>query len=87
MENLRQVIAQARGRIEILPGGMVPRNAARLVREIGCDQVHIASYVRRADPSARGNAEIYFGAALYPPEDSYEVIDRSFVSAVRGVTS
>jgi copper homeostasis protein len=87
VENLRRVISQARGRIEILPGGMAPRNAARLVKETGCDQVHIASYVRRADPSARGNPEIYFGAALYPPEDSYEVIDRTFVTAVRAVTT
>ncbi len=87
IETLRLVIAQAGGRIEILPGGMVPRNAARLVREIGCDQVHIASYLRRTDPSARGNPEVYFGSALYPSEDSYEVIDRSFVSAVRGAMS
>ena len=87
VETLRQVISRARGRIEILPGGMVPRNAARLVREIGCDQVHVASHVRRTDPSARGNPEIYFGAALYPPEDTYGLIDRSFVSAVRSVTA
>ena len=87
IETLRLIIAQARGRIEILPGGMVPRNAARLTRETGCDQIHIASYVRRTDPSARGNPKVYFGSALYPSEDSYEVIDRSFVAAVRGVTA
>lgn len=85
-ETVRRVIAQARGRIEILPGGMVPRNVTRLVREIGCSQVHIASFVRRFNPSAHGNAEIYFGAALFPPEDSYEVIDRSFVQSVRDAT-
>jgi hypothetical protein len=65
---------------------MVPRNVTRLVREIGCDQIHIASFVRRNDPSARGNAEIFFGAALYPPEDSYDVIDRSFVQSVHGAS-
>ena len=81
-ETVREAISQARGRIEILPGGMVPRNAARLIREIGCDQVHIASFVRRTDTSARGNAEISFGAALYPPEDSYDLIDRGFVRSV-----
>jgi copper homeostasis protein len=86
VDALRRLIARARGRIEVLPGGMVPRNASRLVKEIGCDQIHIASWLRRTDPSARGNPEVYFGSALYPPEDSYEVIDRSFVSAVRGVT-
>jgi copper homeostasis protein len=85
-ETVRRAMTQARGRIEILPGGMVPRNAARLIREIGCDQVHIASFTRRSDPSARGNAEIFFGAALYPPEDSYDVIDRGFVRSVRDVS-
>jgi copper homeostasis protein len=86
VETLHRLIARARGRIEILPGGMVPRNAARLVQEIGCNQIHVASWLRRTDPSARGNPEVYFGSALYPPEDSYEVIDRAFVSAVRGAT-
>ena len=80
---VRRTISQASGRIEILPGGMVPRNVTRLAAEIGCDQVHIASFLRRSDPSARGNAEIYFGAALYPPEDSYDVIDRGFVQSMR----
>jgi copper homeostasis protein len=85
-EMVRRLISLARGRIEILPGGMVPRNVTRLVREIGCDQIHVASFVRRIDPSARGNAEIFFGAALYPPEDSYDVIDRNFVQAVHGAS-
>ncbi|HUX20223.1 MAG TPA: copper homeostasis protein CutC [Spirochaetia bacterium] len=83
VETLRQIIHQADGRIEILPGGMVARNANRLAQEIGCDQIHISSFVRRSDPSARGNPEIYFGQALYPSEDSYEVVDRSFVRAVK----
>lgn len=86
VETLRKVIRQADGRIEILPGGMVPRNAGRLVQEIGCDQIHIASFVRRVDPSSRGNPEVYFGQALYPSEDSYEVTDRSFVEAVKKST-
>jgi len=83
---VRKTIERARGRIEILPGGMTPRTAPRLIGEIGCDQVHIASFTRRADPSARGNPEVFFGAALYPPEDSYEITDRGFVSAVRAAT-
>jgi copper homeostasis protein len=83
VQALRETIARAAGRIEILPGGMSPRNAARLAREIGCGQVHIASFVQRSDPSARGNPEIHFGGALYPAEDGYELIDRSYVSAVR----
>jgi copper homeostasis protein len=80
---IKNLIRTTRDRIEILPGGMSPRNAARLIRHIGCNQVHIASFLRRADSSARGNPEVYFGSALYPPEDSYEITDRSFVAGVR----
>jgi copper homeostasis protein len=83
---VKEMIERARGRIEILPGGMSPRTAPRLIPRIGCDQIHIASFTRRLDPSARGNPEIFFGAALYPPEDSYELIDRSFVAAVQKAT-
>jgi len=52
----------------------------------GCTQIHIAAFTRREDFSARGNPEISFGSALYPPEDSYELIDRSFVAGVRAAT-
>jgi copper homeostasis protein len=65
---------------------MVPRNVARLVAEIGCDQIHVAAHIRRSDPSSRENAEIFFGAALYPPEGSYDVIDRGFVQSVHRVS-
>ena len=80
---VKGLIERARGRIEILPGGMTPRNAPRLIAQIGCAQIHVASFARRVDPSSRGNPEVYFGSALYPPEDSYELTDRSFVSGVR----
>jgi copper homeostasis protein len=80
---VKKVLEQARDRIEILPGGMSPRSASRLVRHIGCGQIHVAAFTRRTDNSSRGNPEVYFGSALYPPEDSYELADRSFVAGVR----
>jgi len=80
---VKRLIERSRGRIEILPGGMSPRSAPRLIRQIGCTQVHVAAFTRRTDPSSRGNPEVYFGSALYPPEDSYELADRSFVAGVR----
>jgi copper homeostasis protein len=83
---VKTLMERARGRIEILPGGMSARTAPALIPLLGCDQIHIAGFTRRTDPSSRGNAEIYFGAALYPPEDSYELIDRSFVAGVRAAT-
>ena len=83
---VKRLLERARDRIQILPGGMSPRNAARLVPRIGCSQIHIASFTRRTDPSSRGNPEVYFGSALYPPEDGYELTDRSFVAGVREAT-
>jgi copper homeostasis protein len=80
---VKKLLERARDRIEILPGGMSPRNALRLVQHIGCTQVHVAAFARRMDPSSRGNPEVYFGSALYPPEDSYELTDRSFIAGVR----
>ena len=84
---VKAFLEKARGRIEILPGGMTLRNARRLISHIGCTQIHVASFARRTDTSARGNPEVYFGSALYPPEDSYELADRAFVAGVRAQAS
>ncbi len=84
---VKGLLERAGGRIEILPGGMSPRNAPRLIAHIGCSQIHIASFTRRTDPSSRGNPEVCFGSALYPPEDSYELADRSFVAGVHEAVS
>jgi copper homeostasis protein len=84
---VKMLLERARDRIEILPGGMSPRNAMRLVQYIGCAQIHVAAFTRRTDPSSRGNPEVFFGSALYPPEDSYELTDRSFVAGVREAVS
>jgi copper homeostasis protein len=47
---LRELIAQAGGRIEILAGGGVRAgNVAQLVRDSGVDQVHLGPFVRRRD--------------------------------------
>ena len=38
---LRQLVAMAKGRIQILPaGGIGPNNAIRILQETGCDQLH-----------------------------------------------
>ena len=35
---VKDLMVRARGRIEILPGGMSPRNASWLIKQIGCTQ-------------------------------------------------
>ena len=42
-EQIRRLVVQAKGRIEILPGGgITPANVAQLVRETGVREVHFS---------------------------------------------
>ncbi|UTC61962.1 copper homeostasis protein CutC [Treponema sp. OMZ 787] len=71
---IAEMVKRAKGRIEILPGGgITEKNAAKLIKLIGVDQIHFAALKRRVEPSTKANPSIYYGGALYPPEDSIEV--------------
>jgi len=84
-QTIREMIARADGRIQILPGGGVrPANIAQVVETLGCSQVHASAGSRHTDTSCLGNPEIHFGGALYPPEDQYSVTDPA---KVRGLLS
>ena len=74
----------AQGAIEILPGGGITlRNLDKVVEATGCEQIHVAAFRQLRDPSTAGNPEIFFGGALYPPEDRYDVIDGDAIARVR----
>lgn len=73
---IREMIAHAQGHIEILPGGGIrPANIAEVVEKTGCTQVHASANRRCTDTSCRGNQDIHFGGALYPPEDFFSMTD------------
>ncbi|MEG2769937.1 MAG: copper homeostasis protein CutC, partial [Oscillospiraceae bacterium] len=73
----------ANGRIEILPGaGFTPDNAKDILNATGCDQMHIALPKVCTDTSTANNSEIYFGGALYPPEDKFMMTDKDKVAAL-----
>ena len=81
---IREMVEFAEGRIQILPGaGVNGKNIDRILRETGCDQIHVARFTQRLDPSTANNRDIFYGGALYPPEDRYDVIDGSFVAEMR----
>jgi copper homeostasis protein len=83
-DTVREMIAYAAGRIEILPGaGVTVKNAAALAKITGCTQVHIAKSTIYRDTSTLNNRNIYYGGALYPPEDQYSIVDSGFVREVR----
>lgn len=77
-DTLAHMVKYARGRIEILPGGGIrPRNAAQVLAQTGCTQLHASLSSQRADPSASGNPAIHFGAPLFPPEHLYTRLNQA----------
>lgn len=85
LETIRDMIAFAGDAIEILPGaGITLENVSRVVEITGARQVHLARHKSMPDPSVNNNRSIYFGGALYPPEDRYDVTDGSYIAAVCG---
>lgn len=80
---VREMIAHAAGRIQILPGaGITAKNMDRIIAETGCDQIHLAAHKVQYDTSVQNNRAIYYGGALYPPEDRFNVIDRDYIGGM-----
>ena len=85
LDTIREMIEYADGAIEILPGaGITLENVQKVVDATRCTQVHLARHKTLPDPSVNNNRSIYYGGALYPPEDRFDVTDRDYVAAVRG---
>ena len=83
---IREMVAYADGRIEILPGGGIRlRNVERVIRETGCNQVHMSAGQTAVDSSAINNRNIHFGGCLYPPEDVYRTTNPNTVADVVSV--
>ena len=83
---IREMVAYADGRIEILPGGGIRlRNVERVIRETGCNQVHMSARQTCTDSSAMNNRNIHFGGCLYPPEDVYRTTNPDTVASVAAV--
>ena len=83
LETIAQMIEFVDGAIEILPGaGITLENVKRVVEITGCNQVHLAKHCIKKDQSTANNQSIFFGGALYPPEDIYEVTDGAYVRSI-----
>lgn len=84
LDTIREMIEYVQGAIEILPGaGITLENVGKVVAATGCTQVHLARHKTLPDPSVNNNRSIYYGGALYPPEDRFDVTDGDYVAAVR----
>lgn len=83
LDTIAEMIRFVDGAIEILPGaGVTLKNVRRVAQVTGCTQVHLARHRRLPDLSTSGNPEIFFGGALYPAEDSFEMTDRPYIASV-----
>ena len=84
LDTIAEMIRFAGDAIEILPGaGITLRNVDRVVAETGCTQVHLACHKAYPETSVANNRSIYYGGALYPPEDRFEITDGDCVAAIR----
>lgn len=82
-DTVREMIAYARGRIQILPGaGITLKNAARIVKETGADQIHVAAHRTMFDRSVKNNRAIFYGGCLYPPEDRFLMTDCEAIRSI-----
>ncbi len=80
---IAEMVRHAKGRIEILPGGgITAKNADKLVKATGVTQIHFAALKALPEPSTALNPSIYYGGALYPPEDRFETADETAMTAV-----
>lgn len=81
---IREMMDFARGAIQILPGaGVNLKNVDAILERTGCDQIHVARFRQALDPSTANNRDIFYGGALYPPEDRYDVIDGDYIGELR----
>jgi len=86
IELIRKLIVCAREKIEILPGGGIrPHNVKTIVEQTGANQIHLSAFESRIDRSVQNRPNITFGGALRPPEDRYDIIDRSVIQSVSGL--
>lgn len=84
LDTIAEMIRFAGNAIEILPGaGITLKNARRVVEATGCKQIHLARHRTLPDTSVQNNRSIYYGGALYPPEDRFDITDTEYVAAVR----
>ena len=78
---IKDMVQHAGGRIEILAGcGFNTQNIREITEKTGVDQLHLSAFKTYNDTSAHSNQAIFFGGALYPPEDSYKITDSLMIN-------
>lgn len=85
---IRQLVVQAAGRIEILPGaGVRADHVVELVRHTGVGQVHTSASGAQIDPSTQANPGLRFGGAVAEHGESHRTVEAAQIAALRDVLS
>jgi len=80
---IARLVEHAGDRVQIMPGGGIkPHHVEQVIATTGCRHIHVAVWRSQADESTRRRPEVFFGGALYPPEDRYDVTDRAAVAGM-----
>jgi copper homeostasis protein len=81
---IRQLVARAAGRIEILPGsGVRAGQAAALVQHTGVTQIHASASLAELDRSTHANPTLSFGGTPASEGERHRVVDAAQVAALR----
>lgn len=87
-ELIRQLTAQAAGRIEILPGsGIRAEHVAALVARTGVTQVHASASRAVLDASTHANPRLGFGGAATSAGEHHRAVDPAQIAALKHALS
>lgn len=80
---LKEVIAKANSRIEILPGGGIRKsNAEFVIEQLGVKMIHVAAFKTVLDNSCQSRPLVRFGGALYPSENQYDITNSDVIDSI-----
>ncbi len=83
LDQIAALIAQARGRIIVMPGGGInERNIGRIVAATGATEVHVSGRVTIEGPMLYRNERAFMGGALRPPEFTRAVVSAARIRAM-----
>jgi len=80
LDLIKKLVDHAGDRIQVMPGGGIkPFNFDEVIARTGCRQIHVAAFTSRRDDSTHNRPFVTFGGALFPPENQYDLTDRTVV--------
>jgi len=83
LDLIKRLVDAAGDRIQVMPGGGIkPHNFDDVIARTGCRQIHVAAFTTRTDDSTHNRPFVTFGGSLMPPENRYDLTDRSVVQTL-----